>query len=503
MKDLEEVFKEKDAYVICSTLNQIVNYIPIKLMEKKFKDKSTKIFNITVKGKSEESSIFKRFDNGAWDKNLENILQEDGIEIGYRKDENNSYDKIEIKRNECNCIITELNKKILGKVEDGQAEINCNTGNCAEKKQQYKAIVWNITGGQRSTIFAIQKFIAHEKRYKDCIIYLEGNSNDIVCMKLNTKSKEFDYKLLEEKYYIDLNLNTVFKLAGFKVSNDEGNLINYLKLEEKYKINDRFKNEIEEYELCRRLYGIYKKDDNKYLDIFINLNKDSGIKRDKNRFANKSDVEKKKIKEKEAEEDNKVKINRFIENFKDKFNNKEYSRAKDILISMKGNNQEKFGYILEYMAIASILETIHKKLSKYIVGVYHSVKLDRVDNKLKCSNTTELCEFDIVLLTKSGQVVTFECKSGTMSSDVGKSRQYTAYAAGGVYGKPVLITPLLQEDRKILNDEKYKKHEEYKNTFKALHAAARANMEVWGLDEIGEKLYELYKEALGLEAKNE
>lgn len=487
MRNLDEVFKGKDTYIICSTLNQIVNYTPIKLMEKFFKDKSIKIFNITVEGESEEKSIFKRFDNSAWDENLGNILKEDGIKI---------YDNINIKRNECNDIIIELDKKILGKIKDGEDELNRNTKKYKKEKQSDKGIVWNITGGQRSTIFAIQKFIAHEDRDEDFIIYLEGNSNSIVCMKFNKDSKEFDYEVLEDKYWndkVDLDLNTVFKLAGFNISNYE-NIINYLKPFEEYKSNDKFKREIEEYELCEKFYRFYKKsndeDRKEFLNILINLNKSE-----------------------------KTNINQFIESFKqilkinDEEFNKEYGNAEDILIKMKGDSQRKFGYILEYMAIASMVNTVNiesnHQLLNYIVGIYHSVRLNRSENFFEERDTSQLCEFDVVLLTKSGQVVIFECKSGTMESDVGKSRKYTAYASAGIYGKPILITGLTKNDRIFINEKVFTKVSKARNqdeidklneydrgVLQSLRAAARANMEVWGLDEIGEKLCELYKEVL-------
>ena len=98
-----------------------------------------------------------------------------------------------------------------------------------------------------------------------------------------------------------------------------------------------------------------------------------------------------------------------------------------------------------------------------------------------------------------------------MKSDVGKARKYTAYAAAGVYGKPILITPLLKDDRKFINENIFRKKQKERNqneadklgkydddVLQAVRAAARANMEIWGLDEIDEKLLKLYNEVLKL-----
>lgn len=131
MKNLAEVFEGKDSYVVCSTLNQIVNYIPIRLMESTFKNGNIKIFNITVKENSEQNSIFKRFDNNAWDKNLSNILEKDGIGI---------LDNIYIKRNECNAIMNKLDEKILGEIRDGENELNSIVKKHKNEKQVCKSI---------------------------------------------------------------------------------------------------------------------------------------------------------------------------------------------------------------------------------------------------------------------------------------------------------------------------------------------------------------------------
>jgi len=65
--------KTKDyVYVMISTLNQMVNYIPLKHFE--FED----IYNLTI-AKSDY------VDNSRWDENLSKILKKDGIEFNYKE----------------------------------------------------------------------------------------------------------------------------------------------------------------------------------------------------------------------------------------------------------------------------------------------------------------------------------------------------------------------------------------------------------------------------------
>jgi len=86
-----------------------------------------------------------------------------------------------------------------------------------------------------------------------------------------------------------------------------------------------------------------------------------------------------------------------------------------------------------------------------------------------------------------------------MSGDVAKSTKYSTYAVSGVYGKPILITPLLKEEiiairkkstlSKEYDDEyDYLKDDLYIAIRRAINSAIRAGLEVWGLDEIEDKL---------------
>lgn len=483
---LKEVFSNIDTYVMCSTLNQIVNYIPLKLLEKHNNNEDIEIFNITMKNKAEEKSVFKRFDNKKWDENLKDVLDGEDIKLNLIYNKENY---IFMDRNKLN-ISKKINNK-LGLENDNEEDGIDDLKISCDDSDKDRTILWNLTGGQRSTIFAIQEYIRKKERFEDGIIYLEGNSNKIVYGKLKDDSS-FEYALVDESYEIeDINLQKTFKLAGFEIRDYEGK-INLLKETFKAKKKDEKKPDKQKhYEFCKKLYKYYKDKNSeigkclvKNLPI-LNKKKDEA----KNNITNKEKIDKLWQELEKA-------------NVKGIFTEKE---VKDILHEIKGGNQNKFGYILEYMTLFSIIDIL-KNIDKenYFIELIHSANVDKSSNFFQEKNTYELCEFDIVLLSKSGQVVFFECKSGTVNSDTGKARNYTAYAVGGVYGKPILITPLLTDDLNYIN-EVFREHINVKDgvlskyepaVFSAVRAAARANLEIWGIDEIEKRLKELYYEAM-------
>jgi len=76
-----------------------------------------------------------------------------------------------------------------------------------------------------------------------------------------------------------------------------------------------------------------------------------------------------------------------------------------------------------------------------------------------------------------------------MSGDVAKSTKYSTYAAAGVYGKPVLITPLYQDEiTKLAHPDIGDKI--FKNIKSAVKSAKRATLEVWGMDNLVNKINE-------------
>ena len=226
-----------------------------------------------------------------------------------------------------------------------------------------------------------------------------------------------------------------------------------------------FKNEYKKY-LC--LYEQYKIDD-ELRKMFMRLNKKS----DDVCFAEIIEY----LKNKEM-----PKLTEYVEKMKEDF----------------GTNNP-FGYILEYMSVAVILKNINEKpkLKDYFVDMLHSGNIYFSKNNIyKEYSSKSLFEFDIVLLSKSGQMVIFECKSGAMSGETAKARKYSVYAVGGVYGKPIIITPLLQEQIDNIDCKVEDRGKELETIEAAIKSAKRAEMEVWGIDQISVKLEQLFNEAI-------
>lgn len=464
-KLIQEILKNNPAYIVCSTLNQIVNFIPLKIIDEldkdKYKDIKIDVYSITFDTNSENDSKFKRFNNSQWDDNLKKSLENLNI-VNYKSEIKIDSNKV----SNINDISTAIKNRIYGDKLEINSGINNNT-------ITNNSIIWNITGGQRNTVFAIQKLLIDEKRKDDYLIYLEGNSNKIFYLKLKEHGEGFEEGILEQSYNVNLDINTVFGLAGFKIRDGE-NKINFLCPKSEDNANLK---------LSKKLFEFYKNEnvmDKGVRQSLLSLNKNGNID---------------------------DKLNQFWKNVNSCYKGKFEKEDKNALDKLGGNSNFKFGYVLEYMSIYAIIKYINedKSLKDYFVGLYHSLNLIRNDEIDTKTNINELCEFDMVLLTKSGQVVIFECKSGTMSSDVGKARMYTAYAAGGVYGKPILITPLLKEEKnniyEIYFKENSKSDDKFENKFdeailSAFRAAARANLDVWTIDEIDTKLKQLFNKSL-------
>jgi len=399
-------------YVMISTLNQMVNYIPLKY----FKEKDSEfdeIYNITI----QESDFV---DNNKWDEQLSEVLKRDEIVFNDKDDKH-----IRIHQNDVNDIENTL--EIL-------------ESNFSDKKK----IFWNITGGQRPFILAINQFI--QDREDDYICYLEGNKSKMVIFK--------DDELIENDSYNldDLKIYTALELMGFQINKEE--------LEKNYSSDDSIKE-------------FYKN----FLAQYLN----SQELRGKLISLNKKDTDKDKvIKE----------IKKIVTNLDENLLNEIFT------YSDKDDKKQKkiFGYILESLAGYKILKVAENKIAdiNFSEKINHLRQDDRTSEK-------EIDEFDIALLTKNGKFMIFECKSGGMGGDVAKSTKYSTYAVSGVYGKPILITPLLEKEiiairRKSTLSQNYKdefeylKDDLYKTIRQAINSAIRAGLEVWGLDEIEEKL---------------
>lgn len=401
-------------YVMISTLNQMVNYIPLKY----FKEKDSEfdeIYNITI----QESDFV---DNNKWDEQLSEVLKRDGIVFNYKDDKH-----IRIHQNDINDIENTL--EIL-------------EANFSDKKK----IFWNITGGQRPFILAINQFIQENKnnnREDDCICYLEGNKSKMVIFKDNELIENSSYNLN------NLTISTALELMGFKINKEE--------LEKNYSSDDSIKE-------------FYKN----FLAQYLN----SQELREKLISLNKKDTDKDKvIKE----------IKKIVTNLDENLLNEIFT------YSDKDDKKQKkiFGYILESLAGYKILKVAENKIAdiNFSEKINHLRKYDRTSEK-------EIDEFDIALLTKNGKFMIFECKSGGMKGDVAKSTKYSTYAVSGVYGKPILITPLLFNEIIAIRKKSHLKDKEfaylnddlYKTIQQAINSAIRAGLEVWGLDEIEDRL---------------
>ena len=407
----KELSNKVDAYIVCSTQNQMINYIPYKIFQKKDRENLT-LYNITYKHET------TRFTNKKWDENLQNLLNEGKI----------VYKNIELDR--------EFNQdKYVQKFRDKM------------QFQEGKVYIWNITGGQRSVILTILNFLERgQLEGEHAIIYLEGNTNQIICkLPDSNKWQEVeDYSSLNH----NINIETALALANFSIA----------KTKEKADTN---------LTIFEDILGLYCKDDN-LVELFCQINKD--------------------VKDNSVEgihEEFLQIISNSLERDKDEIES-------ELKKFVPGENTNYAGYYLEcmaYVALDQAIKNINKKRDFFVDEVYSNVyvKNEGIENNTK-DNRNMFCEFDLAIMTKGGQVVIFECKSGRMDSENAKSRNYTAYAVGGVYGKPILITPLTA---KQLKDKKLDK-EIYGHIKSTIKAARRAGLEYWGIDEIETGLSNLF-----------
>lgn len=425
--------KRCDTYVMCSTLNQMVNYLPLQYILKKKNEKINEIYSLTY----EESAKNMRFLNEDWNDYFKIVLQEEHNEIEFK--EIKLTRKFDLKRD----------IKAIKGIQNGS-----------------KHIIWNLTGGQRSVIFSIKSYL--ESVYNEMeensaspientILYLEGNTQKMIA-GIYLKGEGWQYEQLDEFYGDEnLSLKKAFALMGYHIA-DKLTTIDYTS--DKPETEEEFLEIIRE---CRNFYEKEYKVNNSVREKLISSNKQND----------------------KQKEDLKIILEEI------KFNNEIAKKISDKI----GNQKNPFGYLLEYIAFGIINWEIEDKFKgKGVKSLSHNVK---ISHKSKTGSIAygrdNFCEFDIVLLMQTGQMVVFECKSGTMESNNAKAREYTTYAIGGVYGKPVLITPLDKDEVKNIKHIK-KSNDTYKYIYEAIGAAERANLEIYGLDEIGKKIEQLFYE---------
>lgn len=385
-------------YVMASTLNQMVNYIPLVIKDEKMPVLEEEIYNVTLIKVTDGKKV-KTEDNSKWDKAFQEV-----VGTGKVKD---------ILIEQKDWLDTKKNLSRLKETFSKEA----------------KPIFWNITGGQRPFLMAVLEFV--KDRPQDVVAYLEGNTGKMGLSEgINTT---IDYKVE------GLTLKTAFQLMGYDI---RGGLL-----------EDKTEDKQEDWVKLWKKY--IEKENAELRKAFIQSNK-------------------KAAKEEDA-------INKKEEGFL-KIKNCLKDEGLYTLIESKKNKSYPFGYILEEMVVA----VLRANFSGEIAEIGHSVKMEFLDEtQNKDVDNKQLDEFDVLLLTKTGQFLNFECKSGCMDGDVAKSTKYSTYAIAGVYGKPILITPLTKDEIGKLDDLK---EECYNAITSAIRAAKRATLDVWGIDEIEERL---------------
>jgi hypothetical protein len=411
-------------YVMVSTLNQMVNYIPLKHFT--FKE----VVNITVEvpKDKDDKKIIKYFDNDKWDKNLTAVYK-DKTPTDIKMDNQLFYS------------LTSIKNRLMQEIK---------TGVLNDKK-----IFWNITGGQRHILMAINQVADKEG---DVICYLEGNNNQMMLFDVTTKETEcVEYSLDLKK---DLTVDIALQLMGLQFNSS----------------NQEIGKEPER-AFYKLFYTEYEKNKNLRERLII-LNKNYPKIRDKKK--NESDEEYKK--HEEGYQRKKKEYQNLKATTKDEIK-KILSALDQTMLDTKLNRNQAFGYILEELTFYKLEELLSKLIADKKVTLLHSLKV-----KDMTINNLTVAEFDIALLTNNGKFIMFECKSGVMEGDAAKARKYVTYAVSGVYGLPILINPLLSTETTESELVKNLDFDIYKYTNEAKGSAIRAGLEVWGIDEIATKL---------------
>lgn len=315
-----------------------------------------------------------------------------------------------------------------------------------KQSAQGKKVLWNITGGQRPILLAIFELLEEEKRKDDVVMYLEGNKAQLVWMKVE------DQKLVPipdathnlGKYKVEHNLqwltiSIALRLMGIKEFADytpyDGSYGAHqarLALVNKYKQDET---------LRKKLLALNRKE----------KHTESGIE-----YFNKDIL------------DEATKAEAYFSML----------TPEELALVIKQKKETyPFGHVLEEMYAAAIYEAAKDNIAEMTVNL----KLrPESEAKHKEGNNKQTDEIDIILLTKTGQLVVFEVKSGGMSGDVAKSTKYTTYAIAGVYGKPVLLTALLKAQVSKVGE--LSKVWPYDTSAKAIRAANRAQLPIIALD---------------------
>jgi len=431
-----------DNLVICSTLNQITNYLIIE----RYKPK--RIFNITYDEKA-RSKMNISMKNEKWDEYLaQEVIKKNKFKDNIELSHSDMYSLIDIKE--------VLEREILDKANE--------------------KVYWHITGGQRTIALAVRELV--KERKKDKVMYIEGNSEKLIvsnnCGELITSEDRYECR--------NLTFEQVLRLTGFDTKKLKSTSI----LKKKGKTN--VKEDDKEYQFYKKLYEIVyseKKKENKQIYKVDFVEKDE-VKNYEGCFRDlllKSNGIKNSKDKTERQDFTKELFRKLLEEHKELDDIGYYTE-----ICEEFNKSYPAGYIFEKLTAYKIYDLI--KGNDKIVGMETSLKTYFIEEKESKTNKKDniIDELDIVLLTSTGKIINFECKSGGMKGDNAKSHNYTTYRLSGVFGMPILLSPLYYEET---TDDFKDKNDELKHQFQALRAAEAAELEVFPIDGIKEGLKKL------------
>lgn len=395
-----------DTMVICSTKNQMVNYVAI------MKHGIKKVYNITL-ATSDNQNADRVFNYYQWDKNLKEVLDQYSIKA--------------IDINLSSYELADYNNIIKGLEKNNIVEEN---------------VLWHITGGQRHITLAINQYL-NKKRKNDVQVYYEGNREQFYYLKADST---INRELVETEDEIDITINMALRLMGCNIMPKD--IIQKQAGYEKYEKMHR-QGECDECyeELCRE-------------------------------FVKNPELQSILIESNAYQKEDESKLERLIDSMMmiDNINLRKEIIKKQLMDDHMNHADGKiFGYIFEHMFFHRLLSALYEydKDNQIIADVGMNIRIK--DNKENNSKSGVIDEFDILLVTKWGKVIAFECKSGGMTGDNAKSHNYSTYKIAGVYGVPYLICPL---------NEKALDSGEYDNIKQARRAATRANLSVYALEEI-------------------
>lgn len=407
----QKMIANEYTYCMFSTLNQMVNYLPILL----FDFQQTKMYVTLQEDKQNE----------AFDRNLESVLEE--LKESARASNRFALPERFLEIGDINDVSNI--QKVLGENAEG------------------KKVLWNITGGQRPFVMAVFELLKEDARKDDIVMYLEGNKGQLTFLKVGANKTLETIQADEhgmEKYNIAalhkewLTIPIALKLMGFtekanyqKFPPDGMDSKPYLTLVEKYLNREHLRKQL--------LALNNKKQDHK--EGAITYRTKSVLCENPQTYF--SELDEKEVKLILAHKSRTYPFSHLLEEL---FAHKIWSVAKDHIAEMAVN-------VRLYYEDAQM----HQEAEGNIVD-----------------------ELDIAVLTKTGQLVVFEVKSGDMHSDVAKSTKYTTYAIAGVYGKPMLLTPLLKSQLSDLKE--LPKHRAYDASASAARAARRAQLPILALD---------------------